>query len=397
VPLARWLSRELDSEGVPVRLAIPAWHECLQILAETKRQGKDWPAGCEARITGLILATLRFARPDGSPATDLAEPARERTLAWRSGEWADWYRGTGIGRVLQWWFPRGKREQSPPPLPAWSAADRVLAMLRADWVETGDFLAVDHRETRSACRFELFGAGRSWLGPEWTWGDATAAPPSPAKPRTWITGPSADLAEWSYRDGETRVTRSALLLRGRRLALVSILVESRSPSASAWDARVPVRWSMPPTVSAARQPNCRALVLTDHKRRGSACVLPIGLPCLVYPTERGGFQVEGRELVLSQAAGGRRCWLPLLVSWDPTRHRKTVRWRVLTVSERARVVRPDRAFAARVSWGRDETYVVYRSLGPPAPRTFLGHQTRARFLFGQFTTEGIVQPILTVE
>src|SRR5262245_40027277 len=64
-PLIRWVSRELDSEGVPLRLAIPQWHECLRILAETKRRGQSWPAGCEARITGLIVATLRFARPDG--------------------------------------------------------------------------------------------------------------------------------------------------------------------------------------------------------------------------------------------------------------------------------------------------------------------------------------------
>jgi hypothetical protein len=126
-------------------------------------------------------------------------------------------------------------------------------------------------------------------------------------------------------------------------------------------------------------------------------VLPIGLPCLDYPTDRGRFQVQGRELVLTQSSPGRRCWLPVLVSWDPVRHRKTLRWRVLTVSERARAARADRAFAARVSWGRDETYVIYRSLGPPAPRAFLGHQTRARFLLGQFTSEGDVKPILSVE
>jgi hypothetical protein len=141
---------------------------------------------------------------------------------------------------------------------------------------------------------------------------------------------------------------------------------------------------------------CRAVVLTAPKRRGSVQVLPIGLPCLDYPTDRGRFQVQGRELLLSQAPAGHRCWLPVLISWDPNRHRKSLHWRVLTVSERARPVRADRAFAARVSWGRDETYVIYRSLGSPAPRAFLGHQTRARFLLAQFTTDGEVRPILSV-
>ena len=50
-----------------------------------------------------------------------------------------------------------------------------------------------------------------------------------------------------------------------------------------------------------------------------------------------------------------------------------------------------------MSWGRDETYVVYRSLGPPARRAFLGHQTAARFLIGEFDTDGDLKPILTVE
>jgi hypothetical protein len=370
---------------------IPEWHECLKILAEPKRRGRGWPEGCDALITGLVLAALRFARPDGSPATHFAEPGREITSAWRSNEWADWHRGTGIARVLRGWFSPGKREGAAPPLPAWASADRVLALLRADWLPTGDFLAVDHRDARSPCRFELFGAGRPWLGPQWSAEDVALT--SPPKPRTWITGSAADLAEWSYRAGEARVTRSALLVRGRRLALVSVLIESRSPPGPGF----PLRLSLAPAIAAQPREDCRALVLTGTPRHGSAHVLPIGLPCLAYPTDRGRFQLEGRELVLNQAPGGCRCWLPLLISWDPVRHRKTLRWRALTVSERSRVVRPDRAFAVRVRWGRDETYVIYRSLGPPAPRAFLGHQTRARFLFGQFTTDGTVKPILSVE
>ena len=89
--------------------------------------------------------------------------------------------------------------------------------------------------------------------------------------------------------------------------------------------------------------------------------------------------------------------MPLLVSWDGLRHRKRLSWRVLTVSEDAKICPPDLAFAVRVSWGRDETYVIYRSLGPPALRAFLGHQTRARFLIGQFTDEGTVEPLVSVD
>jgi hypothetical protein len=307
-------------------------------------------------------------------------------------QWARWFSGTGIARVLAWWFRTRTRESAPPPLPAWSSARRALAVLRADWLATGDFLAVDHRAASSICQIELFASGRSYLGPSWITDDRLV-PASRPRPGLWTTSSTADLAEWSYRAGKARLTRSALLIRRRHLAMLSVAIEGRSSAIASH----PVRWGLPPGIGVSPIEGTRALLLAEPNRRGSAQVVPIGLPALPYPTDRGRFLAEGDELVLEHAAPGRRCWLPLLVSWDPVRHRKRLHWRVLTVSERSRVVSPDRAFAARVSWGRDETYVIYRSLAPPAPRAFLGFQTKARFLFGQFTTDGTVKPILSVD
>ena len=157
------------------------------------------------------------------------------------------------------------------------------------------------------------------------------------------------------------------------------------------------RIAVPTTITAAPAVGCRAIRLTEPSKRGGALVLPIGLPCLAYPSDRGGIGVQDGELVLKQASEGRRCWLPLFVSWDPLRNRRRLQWRVLTVSEKSRNVPADRAFAVRVSWGKNEHYVIYSSLGPPALRAFLGCQTAARFLVGAFTKEGVVKPILTVE
>ncbi len=412
-PLGRWLARELDADGVPRRLAIRDWPRCLEVLAGSWRAG-GWPPGCEGPIAGFVLAALRFTRPDGSRCFSTAEP-RDEAEAWLPGNWADRFRGTGIARVIRWWFDSRSRsgsrsrsrsaETAPPPLPAWSAPDRVLAILRPDWLPDGDFLAVDHRDPRSPCGFELRGAGRTWLGPEW--GETSAGvevdagggsdrvgPASRPRPSRWVTSSAADLVEWTDRRDGVRVTRSALLLRGRRLALISTLAERRD---SRWDADPTLRLTIPPAVAAGLIKDSRALALAEPGRRGAAQVLPIALPCLPYPTDRGSFRAVEHDLILRLAPAGRRCWLPLLVSWDPERQRKPLNWRVLTVSERARAVGPDRAFAARVSWGRDETYVVYRSLGPPAPRTFLGHQTAARFLVAGFTSDGDLRPILSVD
>src|SRR5262249_41136345 len=107
-PLTRWLDHELDSEGVPIRLAIPAWPECLEILAEPKRRGLEWPEGCASRVSRLVLAILRFARPDGSPAGAWGEPGRGPAAAGFWTSWADWLPGTGVARVLRGWFAPGQ-------------------------------------------------------------------------------------------------------------------------------------------------------------------------------------------------------------------------------------------------------------------------------------------------
>ena len=134
-------------------------------------------------------------------------------------------------------------------------------------------------------------------------------------------------------------------------------------------------------------------------RPASARVFPIGLPRLDYPTDRGRFGREAGAVVLRQGptGGARRVWRPLLVSWEPKRNRQPVHWRTLTVSENSRACAAGVAFAARVSWGRDETLLVYRSLARPGLRAFLGHQTRARFLVGLFTPEGKVEPLVKVD
>jgi hypothetical protein len=87
----------------------------------------------------------------------------------------------------------------------------------------------------------------------------------------------------------------------------------------------------------------------------------------------------------------------VLVSWDAARNRRALHWRALTVAEKSRACPPGVAFGARVSWGRGETLLVYRSLGPPALRSVLGHQTRARFLVGLFTPDGDVEPLVKVD
>jgi hypothetical protein len=391
-PLTKWLSRELDARGAPIRLPIADWHACLKELLETTTRTNSWPSCWDEPITKFRQITVLFSRADGSPVTYFDQSKSIHAPVWSSFE--KWSRSSGAkiaSNLAQsnGKKPSGSRDESPASR---QGSTRVLTVLRPGWPDGRDFVAIDHRNTNTSCHLELFAAGRSWLGPTWTLVGESATT-ALSRPPSMSPDSSESLAEWSYRAGHSRITHSVLLLRESKLALMAVLIERRSII----DSTAVLRVSLPSLVTAMPNVDNRAIILTTPKKPGSTQVLPIGLPSLAYPSDRGAFQHDNGSLVLSHSPSGRRCWLPLLVSWDSRRHGKNPHWRVLSVSEKSRNVSPDRAFGARVSWGRDETFVIYRSLASPAPRAFLGHQTTARFLVGRFTRDGVVEPIWKID
>jgi hypothetical protein len=397
--LASWLGRELDEKGAPLRLSLSQWNHVLNVLLAVGRYQPAWPAACRESISRMIQASLRFTRPDGSFATCF-EGARpdaggdghsppafgdRRTLDFDAS-------ASSRLRARKRCLAEGMCDGLPLADVGWTSPRRALAGLNDDGAAMRDFLVVDHQSGQDACRFELFGAGRSWLGPAWSLDGDHRVGQRP-RPGNWVSTVTADLAEWCHATDDDRVTRAVLLLRGRRLALLSVLVERKKGAPGLFQTRI----ALPPPVTASSIEGCRAVLLSQPSSRATAQVVPIGLPAPAYTTDRGRFSAEGGELLLAHASAGRRTWLPLVVSWDGARHRKRLHWRVLTVSERSRKVGPDRAVAIRVSWGREETYVIYRSLTAPGPRVFLGHRSLDRFLVGRFTPEGTIEPIFTVE
>jgi hypothetical protein len=386
--VARDLDRLLAEDGVPRLLPVSSWWPLVAALDQARRSWPvAWPDPLLARVRTLVEATLRFSRPDGSAVFGPSGvPADRATLLRR---WATTLADPGIGTVSRWWFGRrgGSGPLGAPPLPAFGDESRPLAVLRADWTKTGDAIVVDHRDPASGGLLEVMAGGSPLLGPSWTTG---ATPPGRAAGSAWKTGSSADFAEWTFRVGGARVVRTAVLLRCRQFAIL----------ADEWhgaEGDVSTRFALAPGVAAAPIPDSRAQTLKTASGGVSARAIPIGLPALPYATERGAFASEGGDLVLTQRAAGRRVWLPLLLSWDKARNRRLPRWRVLTVSEKSQACPPGVAFAARVGWGPGDGLVVYRSLGRTAVRTFLGHQTSARFLVGLFNENGDVVPLLRID
>ncbi len=379
-----WLDAELDEGGVPRTLPIPRWAEALALLSKAKSADPSWILGHEDRVTSFVKACLRFARPDGSMcfrATPLKSDMLGRCALHLSND-------PGVARVVAWWFPKLAEDDDDlgaPFLPAGGGNELPLACLRSDWTKRGEWLAVDARSKGSVTQVELGLNGQPWLGSDWRTGEDLRAGVAQPQPIYWSTRSMADVFEWSVKVGPTKVTRTVVLLRGQKLAL---LAEQQDGLAS------PGCWSI--GLEAGLEPRAFAehggLRLDASGSRGSALAIPLGAASQPGKT----LSSSDGKLILQATDQGQRRWLPLLMSWDGLRHKKAMTWRRLTVAEKSKAVPSDVAFAARISFGRDETLVVYRSLGPPALRSFLGHQTNARFVLGWFNAEGNIQPIVTI-
>ncbi|MFO0960256.1 MAG: hypothetical protein U0800_22920 [Isosphaeraceae bacterium] len=381
-PLVRLLGRALDEDGVPREWPVEDWWPVLECLERARKARRSpWPEPLLAVLERFFLAALRFSRHGGASPFGTG-PAEDRSALLKS--WAKQVSDPTLAAVVDRWFPRRGAGPGIPALPAYASVERPLAVLRPDWNAHGDLLAIDHRRPEG-CRFSVIGRGQAWLGPGWEGSQSEVGSGPRPRPRGWQTGAYADFYEWSFASPGGRKERTAVLLRGRGMALI----------AEQAGAEAAFRVGIPPGVKARPVEGSRGLILSPS-RGGSARLWPIGLSAM--PSAGEGFGIDGGSISYTKRFEGRRGWLPMLISWDADRNRRPAHWRPLTVTEDRKVCRDDRAVAWRVSWGREETLVVYRSLGRPASRCFLGHQTKGgtRFLMAEFDDDGDFRPLLTV-
>jgi hypothetical protein len=171
------------------------------------------------------------------------------------------------------------------------------------------------------------------------------------------------------------------------MALVGEQVEGDCPESE-------MRLQLADGIEAEAVPESRAIQLRSGPGKAKARLIALSLPSHDRPTDLGSISIEGREIVVRQKFEGKKGWLPILITWGANAQT----WRPLTVASRSKIQKDDQAVAYRVAWGaRDPGLVLYRSLGPRTLRSFLGHQTSARFLVGSLSRAGDIMPILKVD
>jgi hypothetical protein len=252
------------------------------------------------------------------------------------------------------------------------------APLRADWRFDGDFLAVEQSasDPPGLSRCEVVCSGLPILTTTVRVELPTySGRPATPKPCAWSSTYLADLYEWETGLG----LRTAVLLRGRQTALIAHHVTTPGPAA--------LRLDLAPRIVAEPRAGVPGVVRLRGPRRVKIDVIPIG------QAPPGGLSVEDSTLCLRADISPGGAWLPLLLTWDPEHLRRRPLWRSLTITERSRVCPGSEAFAARVAWSRDDSLLVYRSLGPLALRAVLGHPTSLRMVVGPFTISGEWKPL----
>jgi hypothetical protein len=367
---------EIDGDGVPTRLPVPDWLDHPGLVDALESPGTRW-----------LQAVLRFSRADGSSIFGPIGRAADRLNALQA--WADRLGDPSLAAVVAGWRPSRSTTASvptPPPLPSDSRPDRTLAILRNNWDPRGELVAIDHRQPGHASLLEVAARGKIWIGPTWT-STAIEGKFTRSKPTHWTSGPFAHCIEWTYKVGRSRVTRVAVLLRGRSMALLGQELDGPGPTHE-------IRLGLSDGIEASAVHGSRALLLSSGRGQPTARLIPLGLPAHDRPTDRGSIEIEGREVVIRQTFAGRRNWLPVLICWGKV----PTSWRAQTVAFRSKATPDESAVAARAVWGRfDDDLVVYRSVASPELRCFLGHQTSSRFLVGSFTRSGDVRPIVKID
>jgi hypothetical protein len=268
-----------------------------------------------------------------------------------------------------------------------------FAVMRSVGGARDDLVAIEHPPREPETRVELFAGGRSWLGDWWRASSASGGdePSSRVKWMRWKSEAQGDVAEWSIGQGRTVITRSVVLLKRWKVALLADLVEG------AEGGRITQEVDVRAGVRTESGGSLRALVLRSGRMPAALRVCPLALPASNYHSERGRMESAGSSIQVSYAAQSSKTWLPVLISWDHERDRGGMTWRALTVTQNRKVCRAGVAFAVRVGWPRRDGLVIYRSLARPALRSFLGHQTEARMLVGKLSMKGDLEPLIRLD
>lgn len=266
-----------------------------------------------------------------------------------------------------------------------------VAILQADWSPDSPKLAVDFSNGQT--RIEL-NCGPTLLSGHW---DLTlSADGAELKPESewsvvcWHTDDDADYIEleMSYEQGY-KVQRQMLLLREDHVLCLADAVIGKTPAILHYWSALPISKS-----KEWHDADDTTEGFIVGKRR-LASVLPLALPEWRTAFSPGKLQMAGDKLELRHEVRGSG-YFPLFIDLKPSRLRKPLTWRRLTVAENLRIVNANEAAGFRVHIDNSQ-WLIYRSLTEPRNRTLLGQNLAHEFFLADFDADGEATELISVE
>ncbi len=399
VTISEGLTELLDGEGLPhgkylsmARPLFASWTRC-QCLGRAMRT-RCFSDEAQLQYEWLVLQMLRLCRNDGTqvlaaPSADAWTPSLFEVALTLVGDTDD----LEIAACI---LPGRKAPAEPRvslPSPATNSEWAELAVLRREWKQSSDQLAVSYGNGKLLwelnCGSETVFSGVSQ--PELSIDGVLLPTRHNWDEVCWQSDHDVDYLELEIRfESGWKVQRQMLLVRDDRVLFIADAVLGERSG------RIQYRNTLPLTSSIAYSPadETHEGVLTGRKKIG--LVLPLQLP--EWRAERvDGALVQSEEgLELRQSAHGQRLFAPVFIDLDAKRFSRQVTWRRLTVAQRLEIAPADVAVGYRVQTGNRQ-WLIYRSLGPKSARSVLGQNFSSEFVFGRFPAGGEVEKLLEIE
>lgn len=404
--LTRELSSRTDTDGTPhgeLLPRLPYWLAPLvRVTGWCHQAGQSlWDHDQRELLSDLTEKAVALCRPDGKLALTNGRAADALPILRHAADLLGWPTSNPSRACLKSLAehaaggkPRNSGTAAISVMPSNQSDWARFALLRTDWTAGAASVAIAHHQPLP--QLDVTVAGESLLQGSWDLdvrlGDAGIELADEWACVCWESQPEADYAELQMTGpGRLRIERLILLSREDGFLMLADSISGAPAGPLALRSRL----RLAPGITANWESGQRSARLEGSKVK--VRMLPLSLPADTVHSSPHLCQIEDQTIVLEQRANGQGLFAPLIFDFSPSRRRKEVTWRSLTVTEDGNVVSSDIAAAYRWQIAQQQ-WLVYRSLRKPnTPRAALGYHTGNGFVMGRFDRNGDVDPMLMVE
>ncbi|WP_437186476.1 hypothetical protein SH668x_003628 [Planctomicrobium sp. SH668] len=192
-------------------------------------------------------------------------------------------------------------------------------------------------------------------------------------------------------DSPIQIVRQALLVRNESLLMISDSVRTPEKCTLEFTKRLPLAagWSHEEDRLSREQ----ALIHGSLRVR----VFPWTSPQMRLDRSDETMTIDDKNVTVSIQSHGKSLYLSTLFDWSPKRTEDPVEWYRLTVVENGQYIPPEVAVGHRIRFSKKQWMVYHSHQEAQIPRSVLGVHTNNETVFGRFTPQGNLEPLVEVE